>query len=225
VLVPRDPEQPLAVSAELDPLALPETALLVADLLDAKVVHLCEGESCARDREILARRYAVLVVDDGEALALPTSADCPRRSGSNGSSRHSACVALATAESGPVLHVPEASAPCGRRTLGGRSPSARGPARGTRASASPAPETVAVQHATIVRPWFRAWESGSEDALRLAAGRAREGGIRGLRGAQHLPDDARAPRARASSSRVGSPDSPSPSSSPTSASRRSSARR
>jgi hypothetical protein len=34
-----------------------------------------------------------------------------------------------------------------------------------------------VQHATIVRPWLHAWETGSTDALRLAAGKARQAGF------------------------------------------------
>jgi hypothetical protein len=173
-----DHKQPLAVSAELDPLALPETALLVADLLDAQVVHLCDGESCARDREILARRYSVLVVDDGEALALFHVGRLPETIRLDALAPAFGHVALATADSGPVLHIPEAERLHATAARWGADPlPLEDPPAAPEAAASPAPETVAVQHAMIVRPWFRAWDTGSDDALRLAAGRAREAGF------------------------------------------------
>jgi hypothetical protein len=172
------PVQPLVVSAELDPLALPETALLVADLLDARVVHLCDGDSCSSDREILARRYAMLVVEDGEALALSHVGRLSETIRLDRVEQAFGRVALATEESGPVLRIPEAERLHAAAARWGTDPlPLASPPAAPEAAASPAPETVAVQHATIVRPWFRAWESGSEDALRLAAGRANEAGF------------------------------------------------
>ncbi len=142
------------------------------------MVHLCDRESCARDRETLARRYAVLVVEDGEALALSHVGRLHDAIRLDRLEQAFGGVALVTSEAGPLLRIPESERLHASAERWGADPLRLDvPPAAPEPTPSPPADTVAVQNATIVRPWLRAWETGSTDALRLAAGKARESGF------------------------------------------------